>query len=122
MEKITFNVILRMPNYRSDGLLQIIDQENVKALFTVDKATGTFKNGIMKLTLQQQCFERIECLNYLKYQVQIIEHSPFIVNIGELYSPMIYFFSNNNEDECSIEFVSIEENAETINYLENSFR
>ncbi len=123
MKKVTFNVILRMPNYCSEGLLQIIDQEDVKALFTVDKAIGTLKNGTMKLTLQQQYLERIGHFNSLQYQIQIVEHPPFIIDVGKLYSPMVYFFShNNNNDDYSLEFVSIEENVETIDYLEDSFR
>lgn len=120
MEKITFKVILRMPNYYSKGLLQLTEVENkkeqkVKALFTIDKAVGGVKDGIMELAFLKHDID--STLNVQLYGLQ------FTINVGELVYPMKYFFTYENDCEnYSIEFVSVEKNISNIKFLESVFR
>ena len=121
MKKVTFNVILRMPNYYSDGLLQVTETKGekemkVKALFTIDKAIGELKDGIMELDFLYHDID----LSMLNIKINGFK---FTINVDVLYSPMKYSFEYDNDSEnYSIEFVSVERDISKINYLETAFK
>lgn len=100
MKKTTFKVILRMPNYYNEGFLQI-NGDNVIARLTDDTANGCFKGGRLSFNLIKQKYDEFFLFPYT-------ERESFIIKIPELYSPMEYEFQNKKKENCSLEFVSVD--------------
>ena len=110
-----------MPGYCSDGLLQISETENkneklIRALFTIDRAIGELKDGTMNLAFLRHT------LDLATYNT-VIKGAQFTIDVGQLYSPMKYYFSYNDDcQDYSLEFLSVEKDISNIKYLESTFK